>query len=301
MIEFQAVMVSLGLKGLHFLDVSASSLLSNGTDFFEVVLSEHNHFVGRTAGRDNSAFSEYYDGCSVVAVRRRGQSNATNPAAISAALSVTRHAMSISRSMSRGASASFASSSRPPRVMDFPESIMEEGRSSSEGGASSETSLSPNSMGASLSHLSTSRPSRRQDGSFSTAAATPERTAIVSPVAKPSPSKPHVLHTGITSPRATPIEKEEDEDVTESPFKAGDVVLILAKADFMDRHRASSDFLLVTKVGSVPKPVRYLDYLPLFVFLGMLIWVLLGADMVSKCTGLMETRPSVLRVQRRFF
>ncbi|CAN0490683.1 unnamed protein product, partial [Hapterophycus canaliculatus] len=61
----------------------------------------------------------------------------------------------------------------------------------------------------------------------------------------------------------------------------GDVVLILAKADFMDKYRTSSDFLLLTKVGSVPKPVRYFDYLPLFVFLGMLTWVLLGADMVQ--------------------
>lgn len=301
MVEFQAIMVSLGLKGLHVLDVSADNLLSNGTDFFEVVLSDHNHFVGRTAGRDNSAFSEYYDGCSVVAVRRRGQSGAINPAAMSAAHSVTRQAVT----MSRRANASAASSIRPPRVMDFPESIMEDGR------ASSETSLSPNGREKTPPGLTTSRLSQSQDGSVSSATATPDRAPIVSPAEKTGPSEPYVLH--IPPPRATPIDEEEEAedgpDATERPFRAGDVVLILARADFMEKHRTSSDFLLVTKVGCVPKPVRYFDYLPLFVFVAMLVWVLLGADMVSKSTGFMKSGQAapfwtchrILCLQHRFF
>lgn len=74
----------------------------------------------------------------------------------------------------------------------------------------------------------------------------------------------------------------EEEGVTESPFQAGDTILVLAKYNFMEKHGATKDFLLVTKVGSVPKPVKTFDYLPLLAFLGMLVWVLLGPDILSK-------------------
>ena len=73
----------------------------------------------------------------------------------------------------------------------------------------------------------------------------------------------------------------EGDNVTETAFKAGDVVLVLAKEEFYEKYSASKDFFLLTKVGSVPKPVRYFDYLPLFAFVGMLVWVLFDADMVS--------------------
>ena len=74
---------------------------------------------------------------------------------------------------------------------------------------------------------------------------------------------------------------DEGDNVADTEFKAGDVVLVLAKEEFYEKYSASKDFFLITKVGSVPKPVRYFDYLPLLAFVGMLVWVLFDADMVS--------------------
>lgn len=59
MIEFQAMIVSQGLKGLRFLDTNALPPPGHKTEFFEAVLSAHNHFVGRTADRGNSEFSKH--------------------------------------------------------------------------------------------------------------------------------------------------------------------------------------------------------------------------------------------------
>ncbi|CAN0500406.1 unnamed protein product, partial [Discosporangium mesarthrocarpum] len=72
-------------------------------------------------------------------------------------------------------------------------------------------------------------------------------------------------------------------EVAQRSFRAGDVVLVLAKEEFLERWSPShaQDFFLVTNVGSVPKPVRYWDYLPLLVFMAMLAWVTTtGVDMV---------------------
>lgn len=69
---------------------------------------------------------------------------------------------------------------------------------------------------------------------------------------------------------------------TQRPFKAGDVILVLAQEEFMEKFSGSKDFFLLTKVGSMPKPVRPYDYLPLVAFLGMLILVLLDVEMVSR-------------------
>ena len=260
MIEFQAVMVSQGLKGLKFLDVSALDLSGHGTQFFEVVLSAHNHFVGRTADRDNSDFSKYYDGCSVVAVRRRGRVDATNPAAVSASLSVSRHAMNMSKHIVRSMNSNLG-------TMAIPEHKSEDNME--QGVLSSLPSFAPSSDKEipSSGSTETTRTSARGDSP--------------SPLEKTRPHVPFYIPPRSAIP---PQERKQVEEghVTESPFQAGDTVLVLAKEDFMEKQGASKDFLLVTKVGSVPKPVETFDYVPLLVFLGMLVWVLLGADMVSK-------------------
>ncbi|CAM9739430.1 unnamed protein product, partial [Discosporangium mesarthrocarpum] len=80
MVAFQGSTMSQGLEGLKLLEVSALDLPGRGTDFFELVLSDRNHFVGRSPGRDNASFAGYY-GCSVVAVRRKGSVEATSAAA----------------------------------------------------------------------------------------------------------------------------------------------------------------------------------------------------------------------------
>lgn len=249
MIDFQAVTVSQGLKGLKFLDVSALDLPGHGTEFFEIVLSGHNHFVGRSASRDNAEFAAYYN-VSVVAVRRRGQATATNPASvISAPLSSARPSV---------AHTTGSFKSRP--MMDAPEVFLEEGV---------EPALNPDSTVVSPSG-SLSTPQSRFTAPSSR---TGFRGRAGTGGAPRSPIRLSRKNTNVAT-------QEDEKHVTESSFKAGDVVLVLAKEEFLEKYCSSKDFFLVTKVGSVPKPVRYYDYLPLLAFLGMLIWVLLDTTMV---------------------
>lgn len=268
MVEFQAVMVSQGLKGLRFLNLSAAELPGHGTEFFEVILSAHNHFVGRTADWDNFEFSRHYDGCSVVAVRRRGKVDATNPVAVAASLSVSRDAMNITKhSTLRSVHSSGARTmDSKSRVMTFPEhtsdDIMEQGV------------LSPT-----PSFEPTSGTEVSSSGSDETVP-----TSVLSDTPLPMDKSRPRVPPYILPPLAVPSRDEEgeEENVTESLFQAGNMVLVLAKKNFMEKHGAKKDFLLVARVGSVPKPAKTYDYVPLLVFLGMLVWVLLGADMVRK-------------------
>ena len=252
MIDFQAVTVSQGLKGLKFLDVSALDLPGHGTEFFEIVLSGHNHFVGRSASRDNAEFAAYYN-VSVVAVRRRGQATATNPASVIAA------PLSSARPSVANTTGSFKSR---PAMMDAPEVFLEEGV---------EPALNPDSRVVSPSGSASTPQSRVTAASFLTGSRGRAPMMPRSPMIRLSRKNTNVTTQG----------GDDEKDVTESSFKAGDVVLVLAKEEFMEKYGSSRDFFLLTKVGSVPKPVRYYDYLPLLAFLGMLIWVLFDVEMVS--------------------
>lgn len=260
MIDFQAGAVSKGVKGLKFLDVSALDLPGHGTEFFEIVLSGHNHFVGRSASRDNAEFAAYYN-VSVVAVRRRGQATA---AAIPGA-----SAVSAPPSSARPSAATATGSFKRSSLMDAPEVFLEEGV---------EPALNPESRVVSPSGSTLTPQSRATMASAG--AGTRLRPRGRSGGGGGFPRSPM---TSLLSRKTTNGSTHEDGEkhVTESSFKAGDVVLVLAKEEFMEKYGSSKDFFLLTKVGSVPKPVRYFDYLPLLAFLGMLIWVLFDADMVS--------------------
>lgn len=266
MIDFQAVTVSQGLKGLKFLDVSALDLPGHGTEFFEIVLSGHNHFVGRSASRDNAEFAAYYN-VSVVAVRRRGQATATNPtAAIPAAPPPPPPPPHQPRETTTGGAPD-------ARLEDAPEVCLEEGV---------DPELNP--FGSGVSPSGSASAHYRQPGAH-------HATAGGSSVGAFGSSRPLSRGRGAAwgLPRSPgrsrmgshAVEDDKDKDVTASSFKAGDVVLVLAKEEFMEKYGSSRDFFLVTKVGSVPKPVRYFDYLPLVAFLGMLVWVLFDVEMVS--------------------
>lgn len=276
MIDFQAGAVSQGLKGLKFLDVNALDLPGHGTEFFEIVLSGHNHFVGRSAGRDNSAFAAYY-GCSVVAVRRRGSSEATNTSL--SAPPIASRGNSTAGQGHGGVRA--ASNGLPPEQHDAPEVRLEEGISAEPAfdpeGEEEQEEAPPAPTSPAAKRLT------RRSAAVSSAA-DPVRSPVTAslPAAAATwraPRSPERVSR--TETNSKPAAGNQSEEVTESSFKAGDVVLVLAKEEFMEKFSASKDFFLVTKVGSVPTPVRYFDYLPLVAFLGMLVWVLFDADMVS--------------------
>lgn len=62
-------------------------------------------------------------------------------------------------------------------------------------------------------------------------------------------------------------------------FEVGDTLLVLGKPDFHTKYAHHSDFFVCVSVGGLPKPVRWLDYIPLIIFVAM--FVLASADVVS--------------------
>lgn len=287
MIDFQSVTVSQGLKGLKFLDVSALDLPGHGTEFFEIVLSDHNHFVGRSADRDNSEFAAYY-GCSVVAVRRRGRSGAVAPSAASVPATASRGcgggADATGGSGGGGGDGEGWTPSAAPfkdssRVTDAAEVFIEEG-------LCAEPALDPSSGPPTPLSLASGKTSTKLPAAAG-------RSDVTSPP-RGTRSAVRAMRSPLRSLRKE-VDAQDGDDVTGLSFKAGDVVLVLAKEEFMEKYAPSKDFFLLTKVGSVPKPVRYYDYLPLLAFLGMLCWVLFdqGTDMVRAWRFISSRRASV--------
>lgn len=272
MIDFQSIAVTQKLKGLKFLDVSALDLPGQGTEFFEVVLSDHNHFVGRSPGRDNSEFASYY-GCSVVAVRRRGSPDA--------------RAMG-GPPIVRSGSHLGAGASTSGRAMDSSEAgRIEEGNGAvvvSVTPALASTSAAGGMPTTPATPAALKRSSRSVGATPFANGTTPVANGTTSPSLSAIAMSRRLRSPGLRKDRARSGTADEGgigtED-TQRPFKAGDVILVLAQEEFMEKFSGSKDFFLLTKVGSMPEPVRPYDYLPLVAFLGMLIVVLLDVEMVS--------------------
>lgn len=187
MVSFQGSILGEGVKGLSILNTNIANLAAQETSFFELVLSDLNHFVGRRpSGHENVSLSSRY-GCRVVAVRH---------AAAAGAISAETDA------------------GRPLRGAEGPP------------GSASVTQEEPVNNAA-------------------------QKDAL-----------------GV--------------EVTRRPLAPGDVVLVVAEEDFAKKWKDSQSFDMVTRVGSVPQPVRRYDYLSLLVFCGMLGCVLFsGVVMVS--------------------
>jgi len=60
-------------------------------------------------------------------------------------------------------------------------------------------------------------------------------------------------------------------EVSKRTLGAGDVLLVLAQEGFHEKWEHSSDFLMITGIGELPKKSTIWQTLPLFVFLGMIV------------------------------
>lgn len=72
------------------------------------------------------------------------------------------------------------------------------------------------------------------------------------------------------------VHQAADASTQDLPLAAGDTVLVNAFQDTLDTLQdddVAKDFFLVTRVGSIPTPVSWYDYVPVFIFLGMLLCV----------------------------
>eukprot|EP00961_Rhodomonas_salina_P303300 3941185-Rhodomonas_salina.5 len=86
-------------------------------------------------------------------------------------------------------------------------------------------------------------------------------------------------------------EEEEEEskgelEVSKSKLYGGDVVLALAPEGFADRWQNKEDFLMVSTIGKVPKPITYYDYVPAAIFAAMIAWVA-ADDSINMVQGAM--------------
>jgi len=58
-------------------------------------------------------------------------------------------------------------------------------------------------------------------------------------------------------------------DIRSIKLKPGDIVLIIAKEEvWKEKLQRSRDFFVVSRVGSLPPPIRYWDYVPILLFIG---------------------------------
>lgn len=68
---------------------------------------------------------------------------------------------------------------------------------------------------------------------------------------------------------------EEEEiqnlDLTRVQLKTGDAVLVVAKEQDVDTFRSNKEFIVVSTVGKVSKPILLWDYLPAFAFISLMI------------------------------
>ncbi len=62
-------------------------------------------------------------------------------------------------------------------------------------------------------------------------------------------------------------------EAMERPWEVGDTVLLFASKDFDETWKNTSQFLLISSVGNVPKRVTVWDYMPVVLFVVMLIIV----------------------------
>ncbi len=62
-------------------------------------------------------------------------------------------------------------------------------------------------------------------------------------------------------------------EAMDRPWEVGDTVLLFAAKDFIETWKDTNEFLLISSVGSVAKRVTLWDYVPVFLFLAMLIIV----------------------------
>uniref|UniRef100_A0A7S0F5B9 Citrate transporter-like domain-containing protein n=1 Tax=Hanusia phi TaxID=3032 RepID=A0A7S0F5B9_9CRYP len=195
-------------KNLNILNSDVPELAQDGIQFFEVVLSNRNAFVGDVVAQ--SSFGQFY-GCSLLALRQKGRS------------------------------------SEPVSTVLNPQPAQDTNKNSIEN-------------------------RRRMYGEIEYE----RECSLPLDAANFDPDDQLDEETGGNFVK--PIE------VSHSRLHAGDVILALANAEFGEKWADSDDFLMITALGAVPKPPKAYDYFPVFVFCGMVAWVVVGngkVDMVK--------------------
>ena len=230
MISFQGSLLSESVSGLETLGATAEqlqrvALSTKAASFLELVLSDCNHFVGRSpAGRDGALLANRYD-CRIVAVRH-------TPTA--AAVNETR-------------------------------------KTEGENGSLNETASDRNTGDR---YALSSPPGEGQGGdglsSPSHGGRTQQSAVVSAAVHSASPGGPE-------DGAAAEEYSARGLEAAARPLAPGDVVLVLAKAGFLESWKDAAEFDLVTQVGAVPNAVTTYDYLSLLVFCGMLGWVLFSS------------------------
>lgn len=294
MISFQGSLLSEGVRGLEVLGSTAAQLQSRAKTaattktsaaFVELVLSDCNHFVGRSpAGPECAVVASRY-GCLVLAVRRTVTAAAAAAATAASAVDRNRQGTkgeqgylvveehggrttfnenNASAATAVPAAADRCSFNRPFSPLD---------RRDMEGGVSNPLHVGVGEQ-------------QRTARSCATAAVVEQGTDPTGAVATATA----VTAAATAAVTAAEVEAESrvrgvEADISR-PLAPGDIVLVVADEGFSEAWKDAPEFDLVTWLGSVPKTVATYDYLSLLVFCGMLGWVLFSSvTMVSQPEG----------------
>ncbi len=196
------------LEGLRFIACDALDIPGRGTDFFEVVISPQNHFVGM-GGHRVPNFERYYE-CSVLALRKRGMAEAQP---------VYREQKDI-------------------HVSTSPHSTVH--------------GEHPN-----------PKPKDNECGGLHDVENNVQHPNYIS----------NVLNTENAEEYRNMQHVHSAVEAMERPWEVGDVVLLFAKQDFDETWKNSSEFLLISRIGNVPQRVTLWDFVPVFLFLMLLLIV----------------------------
>ncbi|CAN0127521.1 unnamed protein product [Pylaiella littoralis] len=270
MVSFQGSVLSEGVGGLEILGSTTAELqkrakltATKSAELVELVLSDCNHFVGRSPAGPECALVASRYGCLILAVRRA----LTVAAAASAAVAVVDK----SRQCTEEEKRRYLVEEHEGGRTAFDAENGAAGRCRS----GSFFSLDRDMEGGVSSPLHAGEKKNREQQQQQ------QRTARLSACAVAQDVDPMDAAAAAATVVATAAEAEHSARGVEAaivrPLVPGDIVLVVANDGFSETWKDAPEFDLVTWLGAVPKAVTTYDYLSLLVFCGMLGWVLFSS------------------------
>lgn len=288
MMDFQGLVVSHGKMGLKILGVATRDLLRRGTTFYELCLSGRSDFVGRSARQVNATLAARY-GCRVVGFRLKGIFSAvgdgvTNPPGdgelgrdgVDTGVGLARpHGNECQAKATAKAMTTVSEGVVATQALDSGSELKAFGQRDT---AMSSPTIERNPMQA---LARPSAPSSRLPRAGGT------RADAHDPPVEATPKRLECDDTARVSVRQQQQGRKRARR-RGTGFVAGDVVMVLAKEDFLERFSGSPVFLSKTRVGRLPEPTSWFHYFPLLIFAAMLAWVLASdVSMVSTGEGML--------------
>jgi len=222
-------------KGLQILGFDSDSLEGDNLHFVEVILSDRNPFVGDVV--QQSSFSSHY-GVSILALRRKGRTDAEPVSSIPGGPAAKDHFALRGGPWMQTGSPFLVSPTEPSTVL----------------------MQGPPIPPAPFGYQQV--PSLRA------------RRVAVPPAQQVSESS---SRTDPSAPDATEDDQDQHDpaylEVGKSRLRIGDAILLLARDEFVQTYSSKPDFIMVQTVEKKLPAPRLFDYVPLLIFIAMIVTV----------------------------